>query len=170
MTVLQLFYRHSKFKSQLELPLAMKDDLMSVKPILHSSFLDHWQLRLSLKVCITPRLLTIILIPSFLTLPVSGSRDQLNDNAWNGLKPRGFIELIWITFLNNLFLANEKFPIFWLLVFSYKSKHNLAVHHIEGFTLRRPRTQKHILTYWPQQVTKLNVFKARIQNDTRNWL
>lgn len=81
MTVLQLFYRHSKFKSQLELPLAMKDDLMLVKPILHSSFLDHWQLRLSLKVCITPRLLTIILIPSFLTLPVSGSRDQLNDNA-----------------------------------------------------------------------------------------
>ena len=169
MTLLQLFYL-SKFNLAWELPLAIKDDLISVKPILHSSFLGYWQLRLSLKVCTTLRLLTIILILSFLTFPVSGSRDQLADNAWNGLKPRGFIELIWISFLNNFFLANEKFPVFWLLVFSYKSKHNLAVHHIEGFTLRRPRTQKHILTYSPQQVTKLNVFKARIQNDSRNWL
>jgi len=149
--------------------LAMKDDLMSVRPILHNSFLDHRQLRLSLKVCIAPRLLTTILILRFLTLSVSGSRDQLADNAWNGVTPRGFIELTWITFLNNFFLPNEKFPIFWLLGFSYKSRHNLAVHHIEGFTLRRPRTQKHI-TYSPQQVTKLNVFKARIQNDSRNWL
>ena len=63
----------------------MKDDLMSVKPILHNSFLDHRQLRLSLKVCMTPRLLTIILILRFMTLSVSGSRDQLADNAETAL-------------------------------------------------------------------------------------
>ena len=54
---------------------------MSVSPILYSSFLDNGQLLLSLKVCITPRLLEIILILSFLTLFVSGSGDQFADNA-----------------------------------------------------------------------------------------
>lgn len=154
----------------------MKDDLMSVKPILHNSwkFLPRSQaIAFILKSLYNTQTVNnnvnSKISDTFCIRFRTGSRDQLADNAWNGVTPGGFIELTWITFLNNFFLPTEKFPIFWLLDFSYKSKHNLAVHHIEGFTLRRPRSQKHI-TYSPQQVTKLNVFKARIQNDSRNWL